>query len=325
VHGRRFAVVRSFVAIVCLALVGAPAAAGEPVPDVVPADSGRALEEFAPALERFARAQRKMESVRDAAAKPLDKDGLAAVTVRLYDAATDLEKARDNLRAVVVELRLAALTCALTGRHQRHAERFASRADAVQRLIGDREPKSAPLAKATEVVAAVCDAIDKRGSVDAAVLADAERAVVGTGRTAQALANEFQTEESFERLVLSMRKIHTQQAEIGRGILSIPRVPPLPLNEDPVIGAVEPVILRKGDKATLQHTIGWGQYPNDELVVKVTASDASLTVPATLKLDFEKHQFRFEYEIRAGEKTGEFTVTLTPAAGNSVVVKVTVK
>jgi hypothetical protein len=57
----------------------------------------------------------------------------------------------------------------------------------------------------------------------------------------------------------------------------------------------------------------------------VTASDPSLSVPATLKLDFEKHQFRFEYEVKAGQKTGEFTVTLTPAAGEPVTAKVTVK
>jgi hypothetical protein len=75
----------------------------------------------------------------------------------------------------------------------------------------------------------------------------------------------------------------------------------------------------------VRHTIKWGQYAEDELEVKVTASDPSLSVPATLTLDFEKHQFRFEYEVKAGQKTGEFTVTLTPNVGEPVTVKVIVK
>ena len=57
----------------------------------------------------------------------------------------------------------------------------------------------------------------------------------------------------------------------------------------------------------------------------MSASDASLVVPEKLVLEFEKHQFRFEYEIKAGDKAGEFTVTLTPAPGNRVEVRVIVE
>ena len=85
------------------------------------------------------------------------------------------------------------------------------------------------------------------------------------------------------------------------------------------------VTLDRSGRTVVRHTISWHQYAEDELEVKVTASDPSLTVPATLKLDFEKHQFRFEYEVRAGQKTGEFTVTLSPAVGNPVTVAVIVK
>jgi hypothetical protein len=78
-------------------------------------------------------------------------------------------------------------------------------------------------------------------------------------------------------------------------------------------------------RAVVRHKIEWRQYKEDDLEVTITASDPSLMVPATLKLEFEKHQFRFEYEVRAGEKEGEFTITLTPTAGKPVVVKVTVR
>jgi hypothetical protein len=97
------------------------------------------------------------------------------------------------------------------------------------------------------------------------------------------------------------------------------------VSREPQIGAVPAVTLDRGGRAVVRHTIAWHQYAEDELEVKVTASDPSLTVPATLKLDFDKHQLRFEYEVKAGQKTGEFTVTLTPAAGKAMMVKVVVK
>ena len=85
------------------------------------------------------------------------------------------------------------------------------------------------------------------------------------------------------------------------------------------------ITLDRSGRTVVRHTISWHQYAEDDLEVKVTASDPSLTVPAKLTLDFEKHQFRFEYEVKAGQKTGEFTVTLAPAVGAPVAVKVTVK
>jgi hypothetical protein len=51
----------------------------------------------------------------------------------------------------------------------------------------------------------------------------------------------------------------------------------------------------------------------------------ALQVPAQLKLNFETHQNEFDYEVRAGNIEGDFTITLTPKSGQPVTVKVTVK
>ncbi len=60
--------------------------------------------------------------------------------------------------------------------------------------------------------------------------------------------------------------------------------------------------------------------------MKVTVSvPGIITVPSELKLNFEKNQFDFTYELRAGNKDGEVTVTLTPEVGKKVEFKVTVK
>lgn len=100
--------------------------------------------------------------------------------------------------------------------------------------------------------------------------------------------------------------------------------PGVPVRE-PTIGAVAAITISKGGYATVEHTISWAQYPHDKLDVRMVASDASIVVPDTLALDFEKHQFRFTYEIRARDQAGEYTVTLLPQAGKAVTVKVIVK
>jgi hypothetical protein len=92
-----------------------------------------------------------------------------------------------------------------------------------------------------------------------------------------------------------------------------------------VIQSVPAITLARSGRAVVQHAISWGQYPYDELVVKLSTSDNALTVPTEVVLNYDKHQFQFEYEIRAGDKAGEFTVTLTPAKGKAVKVQVVVK
>jgi hypothetical protein len=76
----------------------------------------------------------------------------------------------------------------------------------------------------------------------------------------------------------------------------------------------------------IKHSINWRQYKKDDLAVKLSVSEAgALVIPEALKLTFEDHQFDFTYEVRATNKEGSFTVTLTPEVGQKVEIKVTVK
>jgi hypothetical protein len=76
----------------------------------------------------------------------------------------------------------------------------------------------------------------------------------------------------------------------------------------------------------VKHSINWRQYKKDDLAVTLAVSEAgALVVPEKLKLTFEDHQFDFSYEIRAMNKEGVYTVTLTPEVGQMVEIKVTVK
>jgi hypothetical protein len=318
-------VVRYFAAVLCVALTGVPVDAGES-PERIPPDPEAAFEKLSPALDKLAGARRKMAFVRTAGEKKLNEAGLVAVAARLNDVSRDLEKVRDDLRAVVVELRLAALKSALSGRQERQAEWFGKLADDVQRFVGDRDPKNSPLLKASEQLAELSKAFEKNGSATDDSLSVADIAVHTAVRAAEGIALELGGAVSLARLIGLLKEIRERQLRIRRELSAIceDRVPPT-IPKDPWIGTVEPVVLEKRGRVIVTHKLEWRQYPEDELEVKVTASDPSLTVPATLKLDFEKHQFRFEYEVKAGDTAGEFTVTVTPAVGKPVSVKVSVK
>ena len=106
-----------------------------------------------------------------------------------------------------------------------------------------------------------------------------------------------------------------------------PPPPPLhPLKFGVAIRVAGPIVLKKGGATTVAHSIVWGvKYEKDTVDVKVTASDPSIVVPSVLNLDYEKHQFRFSYAVKAGDKAGTFRVTLKPEVGEAVEVIVVVE
>ena len=88
----------------------------------------------------------------------------------------------------------------------------------------------------------------------------------------------------------------------------------------------------KGQTAIVQHRIDWNQFQGDTMKVGLTVVDATgmpagdaLVVPAEIIVDFEKHQFRFDYAVKAGSKPGTYKITLKPAAGPTIDVQVKVE
>ncbi len=92
---------------------------------------------------------------------------------------------------------------------------------------------------------------------------------------------------------------------------------------EPSVRPVGPLVLAKGEKKAVKHVMDWKLYDKDDLVVRFAASADALTVPAEVKLSSDKNEL--EYEVTAGQKAGEYTLTVTPAVGKPVVVRVTVR
>lgn len=93
---------------------------------------------------------------------------------------------------------------------------------------------------------------------------------------------------------------------------------------NPQLLPIPAVTLTKGEKKTLTQPVDWKIFADDSLQVKVEASVGSdLKVPTVLKVSADNDSFT--YDITAGQKTGEFSITLTPSVGAPLTVKITVK
>jgi hypothetical protein len=319
-------VARNFVALVCLALAGGSVSADEP-PDIY-TDTVRVEENVKAALDLLKGSRRKYEFVRTAIAERRDGGDLNPAQVRLADCEADLVKARTTLRRAVVHSRTLALRHAVAGHPEVVSEYYTKVAESLQQLIGDKDAANSPVAQALTAINNLRDWLEKPTTTAPKAEREIADALTKAEERAGVLASDLEGGNKMERLKKTLLAIREEQTRIRRDVneLYLDHTPsPRRDSRYPYIAPHTEVVVGKGDRISLRHAIEWRQFDADELEVKVTSSDPSLTIPATLKLDFEKHQFRFEYEVKAGEKAGEFTITLTPAAGKPVTVKVTVK
>ena len=123
--------------------------------------------------------------------------------------------------------------------------------------------------------------------------------------------------QSKDKLIKEARAIIERQLRVRREIQDLERALTGELTkEEPSIGPVGDIFLAKGETKKVKHSINWRQYKKDDLAIKLAVSEAgALVVPESMKLTFEDHQFDFSYEIRAMNKEGSFTVTITPEVG----------
>ena len=160
-----------------------------------------------------------------------------------------------------------------------------------------------------------------------ALVTEADLAINALEREVADIRKELGESQSNERLKKLVASIIESQLRVRADIKKWEReLVEILVSDEPLIGSIGAVFLAKGETKKIKHSLNWRQYKKDDLTVKVTVSEAGVvTVPGELKLEFEKNQFDFTYELRAGNKDGEVTVTLTPEVGKKVEFKVTVK
>jgi len=264
--------------------------------------------------------------------------------VKFQDASQELAKVHDIVQTLVREYRRIHRECIINDVTDVTRDRFGKFANRMDRICGENPP----LINKEEVVVVppitfpeverrfevVMAALNANNWGDSANITQAELGLLELERLIRAIRMELGELQSKEKLKAQLQQVIEKQERIGKELAELyANYVTEQFKKDPKIGTVGPVFLTKGEAKKVRHTINWRQYEKDELVVKLTAMDKDkkpvaadvLGFAAELKLDFEKNQTFFEYDLKAGARDGEYTLTLTPAVGDPLTVIVTVK
>ncbi len=304
------------------------------------------------ALKKLAAARAKYEFVRTKTELGLPEE-LQAAAVRAKDALQDVAKARELVQGVGKDFRRIEQECVVNRLPENNLNQYGGWANRFDRVLGVA-PQYPAVSKTEDYQLhdGVSDAkpfgtLTPKGMFpttenrmnEGQTAFDANRYPDPTVvNTAAAMLRGLEEEVAFiraligeastkEKLQIMLRSLLDRQKRIGQAIKTA--------NADWVIGqfGVTPLIrgvgqqfLAKGEVKKIKQGINWRQFDGDTVTVKLVSSDpANVIVPAEIKLDFEKNQLEFEYEIRAGTKEGDYTITLTPQVGDAVKVSVQVK
>jgi hypothetical protein len=311
------------------------------------------------ALAKLAGARKKWEYVRDTNGR--DPGAFDTVKVRAQDASQDVAKARDIVQTIAREYRRLHRECVVNRVTEVTRDKFGTFANRIDRVLGEtpspvNDDERGRLAaglltpKTTFAVAdkrleavqtALIMVVDEKtrkikelkwanpaGVSDAdLVLRVLEEEVTAIRKALGELQNRDKLKKMLASVIETQKRIRQElrawSAEVGGELLK----------KSPKLSAPGAVFLAKGETKKLKHAINWRQYDKDDVVVKLTVTDKDgKPVPADvlgaapeLKLNFEKNQIDFEYDVKAGAKEGEYTLTLTPEVGDPVTVTVMVK
>ena len=312
------------------------------------------------AVKKLEAAKTKFAFVRSKSEQQLPED-LDPVKVRCRDALQDVVKARDTVQAVGREFRRLEREAIVNQLPESNLEQYGKFANRIDRALGDAPdpvspgedeqlrrgrsperpfgeltPKATFAATEKQLESLQRDFDENRWPPVLAETADglrynrftqAHNSIILLEAEVASLRQLLGEAQSQERLKNQLKSILERQDRISLALARKLREDEEERTKDtPKLGEVGQLFLAKGEAKKIRHAISWRQFKADELTVKLTSSDpAALTVPAVLKLDFERNQFDFEYEVRAAAKEGVFTITLTPEAGDKIEVTVVVK
>ncbi|MCI0700176.1 MAG: hypothetical protein L0241_03715 [Planctomycetia bacterium] len=297
------------------------------------------------ALNRVIAARRKFEFVVTTNGyQDLSPTNVQSVKVKLTDAIQDVEKARDIVQGVVRDYRRIYRECQINRVTDTTTARYGKMGNWMDRILGENptlinDKEAEEMAEGAWVTKTTFPKTQKMlDSVQGELVSDPPRwaeLVLVSDTQNQLFLLESDLEKirkqigesgNKEKLKQQLLTLLANQKRVKEQIDKMYEDYLIRLSgKEPIIGAVGAQFLAKGETKKIRHNIEWLQYPSDNLTIKVTASDPSVVVPGEMKLDYEKNDVFFEYEIKAGNKEGDFKITVTPAVGKPVEVLVTVK
>ncbi|MBM3980100.1 MAG: hypothetical protein FJ304_07410 [Planctomycetes bacterium] len=286
------------------------------------------------ALNKLAAAKVKYEFVRKTNGKteqtPLQVD---AVKVRGQDAAQDVEKARDIVQSVGREFVRIAGECRVNRLNTAAQKQHDGYVDDVNSILTEAAVETATFPKTQDLLTKVQNELNLGRWAPLAAVQEAESSVVQLEARLKYIRDKLGEATTKEKLKNDLLTIQAKQTRIYQEIRAWQEyVAVIQTQKFPTITVAGVTSISKGQTAIIAHNIQWNQYDSDTIKVALTATDAdgkdagdAITVTKELVLDFEKHPFKFDYAVKAGNKPGTYKVTLTPAAGPPVVVQVKVE
>lgn len=284
------------------------------------------------ALAKLAAAKKKYEFVRSSNGyKEETPEQVDSVKVRSQDAYGDVEKSRDIVQSVGREYRRLTRECEVNQLNEAALKRYRDYTALLESILSESPEVAITFPKTQGLMAGIQNTLNAGRWAPVSAVGDAENSLYNLERRLKEIRDMGIESRSIDKLRKDLVALKERQQRIEAEILEMKvRWEKDLLDPSPKIGDVGVVSLSKGEAKKVQHTIDWRKYEGpkgkeDELPIKITSSDPSVVVPGDMTLVFDRHQFRFEYEVKAGAKEGNYTVTVTPAAGKPVTVSITVK
>ncbi|MCZ2343687.1 MAG: hypothetical protein LC104_18115 [Bacteroidales bacterium] len=270
-------------------------------------------------IQKLEAARSKLNQVSERMANPAPApDIIVSSAVRTLDVLQDVGKARDATNAVVTEYT----------RIRREAEVNRCNRSVItkwdEEVLGPLPQILQTEFPTTEqTISAVQSPLAAGQRPETVLIQNAQSAISALIQRLKAVREKLGDVVSINKLRDELRRIIEDQKSVSQALdRSKRRIVDNLFN--PQLLPVPPITLAKGEKKTLTQPVDWKIFADDSLQVKVEASAGSdLKVPAVLKVSADNDSFT--YDVTAGQKTGEFTMTLTPSVGAPLTVKVTVK
>ena len=241
---------------------------------------------------KLAAAKKKYEFVRSSNGyKEETPEQVDTVKVRSQDAFGDVEKARDVVQAVGREYRRLTRECEVNRLNDAALDRYRGFTAKVEAILNEPTTQERFTFVNTQgLMTNVQNVLNTSHWAPLAAVSDAENALHALAARILVIRNEVGEAQIIDKLKKDIEAIKLQQARIRKEVEEWQRID----DEDkkaktPALGEAGTISLVKGETKKLTHTIRWRQYPKDDVVVKVTASDPSITVPPDLNLNFERN------------------------------------
>lgn len=305
------------------------------------------------ALAKLAGARKKWEFVRNQNSIGLgtkSAEHMDTVKVRAQDASQDVAKARDVVQSIVREYRRIHRECQVNQVTVATRDKFGTFGNRIDRVLGETPPPvndeerrqlaagqlnpSTTFPETDKRIEAVLTPFNANSWANPASVSDAEQAITQLEKEISEIRKALGELQSQERLKKMLSSVIEEKKRIQKELQDWQTTLSTDLlKKEPKLSTVGAVFLTKGEAKKIKQGINWRQYDKDDVTVTITVTDKEkkpvppevVAVPKPLKLDFEKNATEFDYEIKAGAKEGEYTVTVKPEVGDPVVFTVTIK